>query len=123
MLKIFIIIMYAILFISCESMKQDQYIESFASFVSEIEKNYTTYKQEDWDKAYEKYEFYTTIEYEKHKDKLAEAQKSEINKLIGRYNGIKIKATVITAKAKIKNIIEQVGSTNEITKDSTIIQQ
>ena len=89
----------------------------------ETEDNYKTFGQDDWNKADKRFKLYSDVKYKKYRNSLSEVQIAEVNKLIGKYQALKVKASVRSVAKAVGDIIEQVSSTvDEIVKDTTIIQ-
>jgi hypothetical protein len=76
--------------IECSSPKEN-YLENFSSFISEVENNYETYTDENWEKKEQEYNKYTGEYYEKIKEKLTDEDQYLIGKFKGKYQTVKLK--------------------------------
>lgn len=75
-------------------------------FVDNVEQNYKSWTEEDWDRSAEKYAKLLE-EYKQNYDSYATEETAAINKAIGRYNGILIKQGLEGAGQKIKDFGER----------------
>ncbi len=105
------------------TVSKNAFLKKFRSFVEEVEQNYASYTEEDWDECDETFNTQSKIDYEKHKDKLTESEKKEVNNLIGRYNGYRLKGksrifiddmdeTIEEAKERAKGLIEAISESD-----------
>jgi len=113
------------------SISKNSYLKKFRSFVAEVEQNYASYNEEDWDKSDEAFNIFSKIDYESHKDKLTESEKEEVNNLIGKYNGLKLKGksrifinemdeTIEETTERVKGFIEAVTEGDTLEHSSAI---
>lgn len=121
--NMFLIAITTFSLVSCKETRNDVYVSDFASFISETEDNYKIFGQDDWNKADKRFKLYSNVKYKKYRNSLSEVQSAEVNKLIGKYQALKVKASVRSAAKAVGDIIEQVSSAvDEIVKDTTIIE-
>lgn len=120
----YLVLFVVVLFMnSCTSIQKKSFISSFDSLIADVESNYKTYKTEDWEAADLKYRQLMDIDYEKYKTSFTDAENSHVNKLIGKYQALKLKSTIISTKNEFGNILEQVGTiVDEIAKDTSLIK-
>lgn len=83
-------------------------VKRFEHFVDKVEKNYTTYTEEDWDKANETFSDLMK-EYDEEYDKCTEEQHDRIDKAIGRYHALVFKSGADDAMEAFKTTMSKVG--------------
>ena len=110
-----------LLLFSCTVEKGEAYISDFNKFITSVEENYLTYSQEDWDKADKKFNTLSTIQYQKCKEQLSSEQNTEINKLIGKYQALRLQSMINSTGSQINNMLEQAaGFAEEFLNDLNI---
>lgn len=81
----------------------------FEQFVNRVEKNASSYSQEEWQKA--STHFSKLMEqYEKAHDKLSQEERSRIEKAIGRYRAIAVKSGIKDVIRSLDNAISEFSS-------------
>jgi hypothetical protein len=107
----------------CISVQKKSYIDNFETFVSDVEANYKTYSEKDWEEADLKYENFTEVDYKKYNNSLTESENSHLNTLIGKYEAIKLKAGILGIKSQLQNSIQQASTfIDEIVSDTTLLK-
>jgi hypothetical protein len=96
-------------FFSCNSLSSDAYISNFYDFVASVEKEYQDYQSNDWEKKDLIFEQFSEVDYEKYKSNLTSTQNTEVNRLIGKYQAIKIKSAINSTSLQLNNVLEQAG--------------
>jgi hypothetical protein len=108
---------------SCTSIQKKSFVNSFNFFVSDVEANYKSYNEKEWEEADLKFENLIKVEYVKYQSSLTDAENSQINTLIGKYQAIKLKSSLLGIKNQFQNIIEQGTSfVNELELDTTLLK-
>jgi len=91
--------------------------------VSDVEANYKSYNEKEWEEADLKFENLIKVEYVKYQSSLTDAENSQINTLIGKYQAIKLKSSLLGIKNQFQDIIEQGTSfVNELELDTTLLK-
>ena len=117
------ILITTFLLVSCYENLKNDYVLNFESFLKETEEHYESFNQDDWEKADTRFELYSNIKYNKYRNSLSHAQNSKVNKLIGKYQALKVKANIRSASKTVGDILEQVSSVvSEIVNDTTLIK-
>ena len=98
-------------------------VEKFDKFVSEVEANYETYDEADWEKANEKHAEFKA-EFNKKYDSMNDEEREAMNKCFGRYDvvvaKVKVKEAATTAKRFLKDAGDYVGGVVQgLKKDTT----
>ena len=76
-------------------------------FVNNVEQNCQNWTAEDWKRSEEKYAIFLE-EYKQNHDSYTQEEIAAINREIGRYNGLRMKAGLEDAGQKLKNFGERV---------------
>ena len=119
---LFIFISFFILS-SCTSYKQKEVKNNLESLITDIEKNNSKYTEQDWETKNKEFEIILSKEYLPIKDKLNEEQRLEINRLIGKYEAIKIKSGINRFKGILKDGFQQLESIiTELSNDTTLLK-
>ncbi len=91
--------------------------------MSDVEANYKSYNEKEWEEADLKFENLIKVEYVKYQSSLTDAENSQINTLIGKYQAIKLKSSLLGIKNQFQDIIEQGTSfVNELELDTTLLK-
>jgi len=97
-----------IFFSSCSAFySKEDYIKDFTAFVETVEKDYSTFKEEDWKNSDLDYQKYTNEDFLKFRDKLSEDDKYIIGKLKGRYETLKLKVELKKVYDNAKDAVDQ----------------
>ena len=119
---LFIFISFFILS-SCTSYKQKEVKNNLESLITDIEKNNSKYTEQDWETKNKEFEIILSKEYLPIKDKLNEEQRLEINRLIGKYEAIKIKSGINRFKGILKDGFQQLESIiTELSNDTNLLK-
>jgi|LakMenE01Jun11ns_1017448.scaffolds.fasta_scaffold9655272_2 hypothetical protein len=119
---LFIFISFFILS-SCTSYKQKEVKNNLESLITDIEKNNSNYTEQDWETKNKEFDIILSKEYLPIKDKLNEEQRLEINRLIGKYEAIKIKSGINRFKGILKDGFQQLESIiTELSNDTTLLK-
>ena len=119
---LFIFISFFILS-SCTSYKQKEVKNNLESLITDIEKNNSNYTEQDWETKNKEFEIILSKEYLPIKDKLNEEQRLEINRLIGKYEAIKIKSGINRFKGILKDGFQPLESIiTELSNDTTLLK-
>jgi secreted Zn-dependent insulinase-like peptidase len=109
-------IVMILLLASCQS-KPLGYVDSFERFVERVEKNASSYSQEQWEKNDEKLQNYIE-RYDKEKKKLSSDEKKKVGELTVRYYKARVKSLRLNILGEIGDWIDYLqGFANEIMKD------
>ena len=92
----------AIIMIGCSFYSKENYLNDFQYFVSNIEKEYKNYSDEDWENADVEYHQYVEDYYIQFQDELTSQELKNIGKLKAQYQAVKIKYNA-------NKIIDKVG--------------
>ena len=121
MKKLFVLVLAALVFASCQSLP-----EKFEAFVSDVEANYESYSELEWNAVNQKYEEFK-MEFVKKYDKLNSAEIEYMNKAFGRYDAVIVKAKIKDVADGVKRFFGKAGDYIEglvdgIAKDSTSVK-
>ena len=101
---------------SCSFNAKDNYLDDFTAFVSDIEKNYSSYTPEVWDLKDEEFKQFTETKFDEHRKTLTDEDKKAIGKLAGRYSvvrakgyGKQLKDGIDDAKNYIEGFLEELS--------------
>ncbi len=83
--------------------------DKFDSFVNKVESKCDSYTQADWDKVIKEYDALIQ-EYQQNIDSYTQEQKAAVNKAIGKYTGILLKAGVNQAGKAVQDAIDSASS-------------
>lgn len=109
-------IMMILLFVSCQSSPLG-YVDSFERFVERVEKNASSYTNEQWEKNDEQLKKYVD-QYDKEKQKLSSDEKRKVGELTVRYYKARVKAKGVNILGEINGWLEYLkGFGDEIMKD------
>ncbi len=97
---------------ACTSIQKKSFINSFDTFVSDVETNYKTYNEKDWEEADMTYKNLMDVDYVKYQTYLTDAENSHVNTLIGKYQALKLKSSLFGIKNQLQNVIQQGTSTS-----------
>ncbi len=109
-------IVMILLFTSCQS-KPLGYVDSFERFVERVEKNASSYSQEQWEKNDERLQNFIE-RYDKEKKKLSSDDKKKVGELTVRYYKARVKSMGFGILDEIGGWLDYLeGFANEIMKD------
>jgi hypothetical protein len=112
----FIGILMALLLVACQS-KPRGYVNGFERFVERVEKNASSYTNEQWEKNDEQLKKYVD-QYDKEKQKLSSDEKRKVGELTVRYYKARVKAKGLNILGEIDGWLEYLkGFSDEIMKD------
>ncbi|WP_366183615.1 DUF6565 domain-containing protein [Flavobacterium ovatum] len=105
---------------SCQSFKKDNFLNSFESFVNDVELNSKNYNKKEWADSDKEYYAYVEIKYPEFRETMTDAEINTTNVLIGKYQALKIKSEILNIKQGLNDILDQASSfANEIVSDTT----
>ena len=121
--KYLVVVFVVLLMNACTSIQKKSFISSFDTFISDVETNYKSYKEKDWEEADLTYKTLMDVDYVKYQTYLTDAENSHINSLIGKYQALKLKSSFLGIKNQLQNVIQQ-GTTiiDEIVSDTTLLK-
>lgn len=121
--KYLVVVFVVLLMNACTSIQKKSFISSFDTFISDVETNYKTYKEKDWEEADLTYKTLMDVDYVKYQTYLTDAENSHVNSLIGKYQALKLKSSFLGIKNQLQNVIQQ-GTTiiDEIVSDTTLLK-
>lgn len=109
-------IIMVLMLVSCES-NLWSYMNSFERFVERVEKNASSYTNEQWKKNDEQLKHYVE-QYDKEKQKLSSDEKRKVGELTVRYYKARVKAKGLNILGEIDGWLEYLkGLGDEIMKD------
>ena len=122
--KYLVVVFVVLLMNACTSIQKKSFISSFDTFISDVETNYKTYKEKDWEEADLIYKNLMDVDYVKYQTSLTDAENSHVNTLIGKYQALKLKSSLFGIKNQLQNVIQQ-GTTivNEIVSDTALFNE
>lgn len=103
MKRLFFFTLVALCLSSCKSLP-----ERFESFISEVETEYETYTELDWDIITQKYAAFEA-EYAEQYDKLGAEEKAQMKKGFGRFDAIITKSAIKNTADGISRFFENAG--------------
>lgn len=120
----YLVIVFALMLInSCTSLQKKSFISNFESFVADVETNYKTYKEKDWEEAELRYKNLIDVDYVKYQTSFTDEENKHVNTLIGKYQALKVKSSINGFKKGLNDIMEQVGAAvDEIASDTTLFK-
>ena len=83
-------------------------VDRVNDFVYEVEANYSTYSDVDWQVATQKYDEFK-VEFAKKYDRLSQAERDLINQAFGRYDAVVAKDKVEDVVNGLKNTVKDAG--------------
>ena len=104
-LNVIIVLLVMLFLTSCEiptSMK-------FEHHLNKVENNSENWTEEEWEMSKEKYR-QLLKEYEENYDNMTQEERDEVNKAIGRYNGILMKKGIKKVDESINDFIDRLPS-------------
>lgn len=101
---IFVLTLVALMSISCMA----PLTERIDAFVDDVEMNYASYTEEDWQVATQKYDEFK-VEFTKKYDRLSQAERDLINQAFGRYDAVVAKDKVEDVVNGLKNTVKDAG--------------
>lgn len=108
---------------SCNRDSKESFVSNFENFVTETEINFKEYTESDWINADYTFDEFTNKQYLNWKDTMSPSEKNKFNKLVGKYNALKIKKNIGDFKEDVKDIYNQSKSTfEELVNDSTLLK-
>ena len=113
---ILVAILSLLFFTSCTSYKQKEIKNDLQSLISDVEKNNLNYTDQDWETKDKDLENILSKDYLPIKNKLTDEQRLEINKLIGKYEALKIKGILKDGFQQLESII------GELSNDTTLLK-
>jgi hypothetical protein len=103
---------------SCTAINSKNNIRNLESIVNKAENNYKSYSDKDWEKSDKSFDEVST-KILSNKSDYSEEQLDKANSLIGKYQGLKIKAGLNVFKEALHGFGNQIeGAVNALT-DST----
>ena len=81
--------------------------------INKVESNCDDWTEEEWEMSKEKYH-QLLKEYEENFDKMSPEERAEVNKAIGRYNGILMKKGIEKVDESIDKFIDRLPSLFEV---------
>jgi hypothetical protein len=107
---------------SCNSYKEQSLKNNLENIVTDTEKNYKNYTEQDWEKKDKAFEEILSKDYLPIKDKMSNDKRKEINILIGKYQALKLKSGINNFKNLLKDGYQQLESLiGELSSDSTLL--
>lgn len=82
---------FILLILSCSFNSKENYLNDFAAFVADVEKNYANYTSADWEIKDTEFSQYTKDKLEEHRDIFTKEDKEAIGKLVGCYSIVRAK--------------------------------
>jgi type I restriction-modification system DNA methylase subunit len=120
--NVYYLAFFILLFSSCEFYTKKLYIKTLDTFIIETNNNYKDFTNQDWNEADSLYSNFQD-DYSEIRSELSNEESTRVNKLLGRYQAIRIKAEVTNVKSDINDLMQQANSLiEEITSDSTLIK-
>lgn len=120
---ILVTILSLLSFTSCTSYKQKEIKNDLQILISDVEKNNSNYTDQDWETKDKDFENILSKDYLPIKNNLTDEQRLEINKLIGKYEALKIKAGINSLKGILKDGFQQLESIiGELSNDTTLLK-
>ena len=104
--KLPVIILFLTVCYSCNP--KQNYINNFEKFVIEVENQYEEYTEQDWADADQKFELYAVDEYKKFKEEMTREERKKVNKLKGKYIGVRAKAVANGLIDELEDKMEEI---------------
>jgi hypothetical protein len=92
--NVYYLAFFILLFSSCEFYTKKVYITTLDTFIIETNNNYKDFTNKDWNEADSLYNNFQT-DYREIRSELSGEESARINQLLGKYQAMRIKATII----------------------------
>jgi len=102
MYRILIISTLALLALGCQDPK-DKYLEEFGMFINETELDLEEYTDSEWAEIEYSFAFFSGEEFEKHGDKLNDADRKQIELYRERFKKLEVK------RNPVENLLKVIG--------------
>ena len=76
--RLFYILIFVFIAVSCSPMNKESYIKKFDTFVSDVSNNYKNYSEKDWEKKTQKFDKFSGKWYDKFKNDLTWQEKLKV---------------------------------------------
>jgi type I restriction-modification system DNA methylase subunit len=120
--NVYYLAFFILLFSSCEFYTKKVYITTLDTFIIETNNNYKDFTNQDWNEADSLYSNFQD-DYSEIRSELSNEESTRVNKLLGRYQAIRIKSQINNVKYDMDDMMQQANSfIKEITSDSTLIK-
>jgi glutamyl-tRNA reductase len=117
-IKLLIILIYLVIVASgCNFNTKENYLQNFTDFIEDLELNYKTYTEEDWNAKEIEYEKFIGEKFEQFQAQLTDEDQQTIGKLKARYFKIILKSEIEQLKDTIKEGAKQLEGFMEELKD------
>ncbi len=85
-------VVLSIMLTACQSVSE-RYMNNLKRFIEGVEKNATSFSEEDWSRADAKLSQFTGEQFDKVKNELSPDDKREVGRLVGRYYKVRLVTT------------------------------
>jgi hypothetical protein len=108
-----------IAFNGCSGQTKESYIEDLNSYINSVDVNCKTYTTEDWVKSDTTVSQLIQIKDTKFNSDFTEAERSEVNQLLGKYTALRLKYEMGKIKGEFNDAVDQAkGVLKELSKDT-----
>jgi len=114
----FLFLTVIISLISCTAFTSKKNLSNLESVVIRAENNYKTYSEQDWAKSDKNFEEVST-KILSNKSDYSQAQIDKAHLLIGKYEGLKLKAGFNVFKESLKGLGKQIEGAVDVLTDTT----
>ena len=103
----------------CSGNTKEAYIDDLKSFVGSVSSTCKNYTEQEWKKADIKVNQFIQTKDTKFNLEFTEAERSEVNQLLGKYTALRLKFEMGKIKGEFNDAIDQVkGIVTELKSDS-----
>ena len=109
--------------ISCKNESKESFMESFESFMAEVDSGSKKYSNVDWQNADEQFANFKDNQLPIWEDTMTPDEKAKVNEMIGKYRAQEVKRGIKDFKNQVNDVIDQTKTMfNELSKDTTLTQ-
>lgn len=107
------------IFCSCSMQTKESYITDLKSYINTVSINCNTFTTEDWVKSDTAVSQFIQIKDTKFNSDFTDAERSEINQLLGKYSALRLKYEMGKIKGEFNDAVDQAkGVLKELSKDT-----
>jgi len=119
----YLMILILLVSTSCKNIQKDLFISDLNSLVTDVDQETKYHKSIKWEETDLKFQEFMESDYNKYKSEMSPEERSKVNKLIGKYYAIRMKAGINDLKNEFQDALEQgKGLADEILSDTVSVQ-
>ncbi|UQD57223.1 DUF6565 domain-containing protein [Flavobacterium sp. K5-23] len=118
--KEYYLVFLIVLISSCNFNAKKAYISKLDTFIIETNHNYKNFTKKDWNEVDSLYNN-LQADYKEIRPELSDEESTRINKLLGKYQAIRLKSEVNNIKSDLNDMMQQANSfIKEMASDTTL---